>query len=467
MPLGGRFILPILLFISLVVLFSYGQQDQVPIQIHPDDLLPPGQHINEHITQATSPPSPTSHLTESPSQQTSVMSPNTQGYRSVVYFVNWAIYGRKHFPWDLPVESLTHILYAFANVRPESGEVYLTDSWADSGIHWADRGDKWEDGHKLYGCLKQLNLLKKRNRNLKLLLSIGGWTYSSNFKSPASTPQGRANFARSAVALLKNYGFDGLDIDWEYPSTPSEAADWVALLKACREEMDAYARTLPSNPHFELTVACPAGPEKISVLDLAGMDRYLDFWNLMAYDYAGSWDQRAGHQANLYGTAAGAPFSTAAALEIYTRHVHPSKLVLGMPLYGRAFENTNGVGQPFSGIGQGSWEAGVYDFKALPQPGAREYYDPEAGASYSYDKEKRVMVSYDTVEMAREKAAYVKKHGLGGAMWWESSGDKKGREGIIENVVGTFGGPGGLRRTPNCLEYPTSEWENLRNGIKE
>lgn len=357
---------------------------------------------------------------------------------------------------------------------PESGEVYLTDSWADSEIHWADRGDKWEEGHKLYGCLKQLNLLKKRNRNLKLLLSIGGWTYSANFKTAAATPAGRATFARSAVALLANYGFDGLDVDWEYPSTPAEARDWVLLLKACREEMDAYARTLPSptTPHFELTVACPASPEKVAVLDLQGMDRYLDFWNLMAYDYAGSWDRVAGHQANLYASRESGgkttPFSTARALEAYTkRGVAPGKIVVGMPLYGRAFEDTNGVGTPFNGVGAGSWEAGVYDFKALPLEGAREYHDREAGASYCYDKGRRILVSYDTVEMAREKAAYVRKHGLGGAMWWESSGDRRGKGGIIENVVEELGGRGALRRERNCLEYPKSEWENLKGGIKE
>jgi chitinase len=317
--------------------------------------------------------------------------------------------------------------------------------------------------------LKQLNILKKRNRNLKVLISIGGWTYSSNFKAPASTQAGRQTFARTAVDLVKHLGLDGIDIDWEYPSSPAEAADLVSLLQECRSALDAYASTVPGNPHFELTVACPAGAKNYEQLDLPAMDRLLDFWNLMAYDYAGSWDSVAAHQANLFPSRenpASTPFSTSTVIDYYTSHgVAASKIVLGMPLYGRAFENTDGVGKPYSGVGQGTWEAGVYDYKVLPLEGALEHEDHELGASYCYHPEKKLLVSYDTVGMARRKAQYIKENGLGGAMWWESSADKPGNDSLIGNVVEVFGGPQGLRQEENYVVYPESKYDNLRSGF--
>jgi chitinase len=104
----------------------------------------------------------------------------------------------------------------------------------------------------------------------------------------------------------------------------------------------------------------------------------------------------------------------------------------------------------------------VFDYKALPLPGAEERYDEEARASYSYDPARRHLVTYDTPRMASEKAEWIKKNGLGGAMWWESSADKVGEQSLVGTVVGVLGS---LEFTKNCVEYPHSKFENVRKGF--
>lgn len=326
----------------------------------------------------------------------------------------------------------------------------------------------------MYGCLKQLNILKRRNRNLKVLLSIGGWTYSANFAAPASTSSGRENFANSAVTLLKDCGFDGLDVDWEYPQNGKEANDYVALLKAVRKALDSYAISQGlSKETFELTVACPAGPQKYDKLKIQEMDQYLDFWNLMAYDYAGSWDQRAGHQANVYPSSdrkEATPFYTMQALKHYLGHsVASHKLVLGCPLYGRAFVGLNGHGKPgdqyTGGVGEGSWESGVWDWKALPKEGAQVHVEKDTVASYSFDPSSKTMISFDNNEIVHLKADWVKKMNLGGVMWWESSGDRKvGQGSAVEAVESSLKGK--MQKRWNSISYPLSKYQNMRDGFQ-
>ncbi|KKZ60553.1 chitinase [[Emmonsia] crescens] len=398
-------------------------------------------------------------------------SPGYEGYKTVGYFPNWGIYGRNYQPMDIPGNHITHILYSFANVKPDSGEVYLSDTYADLEKHYP--GDSWDEpGENVYGCIKQLYLLKKYNRHLKTLLSIGGWTYSANFPAPASTPAGRQTFARTAVQLLADLGFDGIDIDWEYPQDAAQAQDFVLLLQETRQVLDSYAAQHAQGKRLLLTVAVPCGESNYGKLRMAEMDAYLDFWNLMSYDFAGSWDGKAGHMANVFPSAnvpESTPFNADAAVSAYIAGgVHPKKLVFGLPLYGRAFEQTNGPGHSFQGVGEGSWENGVWDYKVLPQAGSEEANDFELLASWSYDVNGKKMISYDTPAIAWAKADYIRRRGLGGGMWWELSGDcPLGSErSLIRKTVEGLGGVGNLDHSMNLLEFPISRFENLKKGFQ-
>ncbi|GJN81786.1 chitinase 1 [Purpureocillium lilacinum] len=375
------------------------------------------------------------------------------------------IYGRNYQPADLPASDITHVFYAFLNLRAD-GTVYSGDTYADLEKHYPN--DSWNDvGNNAYGCVKQMFLLKKQNRNLKIMLSIGGWTWSTNFPAAASSAATRKTFATSAVTFMKDWGFDGIDVDWEYPADDTQAANFVLLLKAVRDELDAYSAKYANGYHFQLSIAAPAGPDNYKKLHLADMGKVLDYVNLMAYDFAGSWSNYSGHDANLYQNPQNpnaTPFDANLAVTDYIKGGIPAnKMVLGMPIYGRSFQKTTGIGKPYTGVGSGSWENGLWDYKVLPKAGAKLMYDDVAKGYYTYDSSTQELISYDPPDMIKTKVTYLKGLGLGGSMFWEASSDKKGADSLIKASKSSLGQ---IDSTQNCLTYPNSQYDNIKKGLQ-
>lgn len=289
---------------------------------------------------------------------------------------------------------------------------------------------------------------------MKVLLSVGGTTFSPHFALPASTTSGRLKFATSVRTLIEDLGLDGVDIDWEYPANSEQGADMVSLLKEVQQALR------PNN--FTVSVACP-GPFGYRYMLPAQMDQYVDFWNLMAYDYSGSWSNITGNQANLFRSInipESTPFDTESVIAFYTsRGVSLSKIVLGIPLFGRYFNNTSGLGKPFAG-------SGSYSIKDLPLVGAKMYYDWNSGSSYSYNAAQGQLVSYDNMDVVKQKAAFILNM-LGGAMYWESSEDGTGNESVVRAVTSVLGGDDSrmLNKSLNQLFYPGSRYDNIRDGL--
>lgn len=355
------------------------------------------------------------------------------------------------------MSELTHVLYAFADMDLD-GTVKSSDPVIDLEKRYPE-DSKSNSTHDAYGAVKQLYIHKKYNRNLKTLISVGG-KFSPKFASVAATEDSRYKFAISSVKLVTDWGFDGIDVDWEYPSNDIDKVNFVKLLEECRHEFDKYSLLNGIKYRFSISVASPASPGNYEKLDLAAMNKYVDSWHLMAYDYSGSWDTVSNHQANVFTDTSNAKsrLSTDDALLYYeSQGIHPQKVVVGLPLYGRAFEGTSGLGQNYSSVGENP-------YRDLPKPGAKEIYDDVAKATYSYDATIREFISYDNVRSATYKSKYLKWRHLGGAFFWEASGDKAGAKSLINTMSKNLGW---LDETRNNLHYPTSQYGNIRRGVPD
>jgi chitinase len=163
-------------------------------------------------------------------------------YQAGVFYVNWGIYARKHMVTDLPADKLTKVKYAFANVNNATGEVVLSDEWAD--VQFPYPGDVATNGTQLLGNFNQLFKLKQKHRNLRVTLSVGGWGFRANFKPALATEAGRQTFCDSSTAHIANLGLDGLDIDWEYAEDATDAFNYLDTVKRCRKVSNHLASLL-------------------------------------------------------------------------------------------------------------------------------------------------------------------------------------------------------------------------------
>lgn len=405
------------------------------------------QVVSSGIVMPTSLPTATATPTATPTPTATYVTKvdaYTGSRKVIAYYPAWATYARNYQVFDIPAQKLTTINYAFANIS--NGRCVLGDSYADTDKAFA--GDSWDQG-ALRGNFNQLQILKAANPRLQTMISIGGWTWSQNFAVAAATETSRKAFASSCVAFMKQYGFDGIDIDWEYPvsgglypGTPADRSNYTALLQAFRTELDAQAK-VDGGTHYALSIAAPAGPSIIPNLEVAKIGSILDWMNLMSYDFRGSWDPTTGHNAPL---AAGpkdslAGFNITSAVNTYLSSGFPAgKLILGVPFYGRGWSGVpataNGLYQPGTATGVGTWEKGVFDYSDIVAnylPKMTRFWDAEAQVPYLFDQAGGLWISYDDDQSMKAKADFVKAKGLGGAMVWEISGDRTYR--LLDTLI--------------------------------
>ena len=376
---------------------------------------------------------------------------SAEALRVVGYYPAWGIYDRNFEVADLPAEKLTHVNYAFANVV--AGECAVGDPWGDVERHLP--GEPWSgpgSEEPYYGNFRQLNLLKEAHPHLQILISVGGWTWSGNFSDAALTPQSRAQFASSCADFMALYGFDGIDIDWEYPgggglgsntSRPEDTENFTLLLQALRTELDA--REVAAGRQYLLTIAAPGGAPKIANVEVEQIHELLDFINVMTYDFHGEWSAVSNFNAPLYASPSDPAVVPGAngdeAIQAYLgRGVPADKLVLGVPFYGRGVQgvaNVNGgLFQAFSGAAMGTWDdgstgaTGMFDYADIAthyvnQPGVSVYRDPDARVPWLHKPSSGLFLSYDDPTSLALKKEYVLAEGLGGVMIWEMSADRE------------------------------------------
>ncbi|RKE18480.1 glycosyl hydrolase family 18 protein [Streptomyces sp. TLI_171] len=410
------------------------------------------------------------------------------------YFDQWSVYDAAYYPKNVDTSGagakLDVISYAFENIHPTNLNCFeavkasdashednpnagdgAADAYADyqmdySGAISVDGStDDWQQ--PLKGNFNQLRQLKAKNPNLRITLSLGGWTYSKYFSDAAATDASRKKLVSSCIDMFLKGNlptgvagdasggaasaagiFDGIDIDWEYPGSAGghtgnhySAADkqnFTALLAEFRSQLDGYGATVGKK--FLLTAALPSGQDKIQYIETDKIGAYLDYADIMTYDMHGSWDatgptnlQDPLHDSPADPTTPIAPgtrkYNVDTTLAAYTTGLPEygiaggfpaNKIILGVPFYWRGWTgvqagNNFGLYQTATGATPakpGSQEAGLASWRELTLTAQNTHWDPVTESTWVYDGTN--FWTGDNPQAIQARAAYAKSKGLGG-----------------------------------------------------
>jgi chitinase len=224
----------------------------------------------------------------------------TGQYKKIGYYTNWSTYSNFQVS-NIDASMLTQLDYAFASISSD-GKIALGNPKND--VQKSFPGDK--AGQPYEGNFCQLTKLKQKNPNLKTVISVGGWDGSAKFSDAALTDQSRTIFANSCLEFILKYGFDGVDLDWEYPvaggkpgniKRPEDKQNFTLLVQKIRETFDA--QSTKDGKTYVLTITGGVGNGFAADAELNLIQQYVDSIGLMGYDIHGSWDNITGMECRL------------------------------------------------------------------------------------------------------------------------------------------------------------------------
>lgn len=314
---------------------------------------------------------------------------------------------------EIDANKLTHINYAFVDVQDSMA--WLTNMETDT-INF-----------------RILNALKKINPDLKIMISIGGWSWSGNFSDAMLTPSSTKKFAKTSVGIVADYDLDGVDIDWEYPDQrgddnvfrPEDKQNYTLMFKEIREELDELSKK--TGKYYELTTAVGASYSYIEHTEMDKAAKYLDYVNLMTYDFYTSGDS-AGHHSNLYPPENYEKDASAhKSFKIFVEAGVPAeKLVMGIPFYGRSWimksADKYGINMPVAAIARGGGYTYIKD-SLVDKKGFVRHWDENALAPYLFNASTNQLIVYDDEQSVKLKCDYVIANNMGGVMFWQYASD--------------------------------------------